>query len=349
MMADAAEEGPVGIRVADMTDWLVQHVPGLQPPIGFELLKGGRSNLTFRVQDASGRVLALRRPPLSDVLPSAHDMEREHRILDALAGTEVPVPRTLVICRDEAVTGAVFYVMEFVDGTVLRDAGQATEVLTSAARARAARTFVEGLAALHALSPSETGLGDLGPGVEYVTRQLTRWRRQLGRLGDRELPLLEELHRRLADAVPTQLETRLVHGDYRLANAIVDARGRLRAILDWELCTRGDPLADVGWLLVYWQPPSDLCLPALSMPTTAAGFPSREEVLDRYVGISGRDVSAVGFHVAFSYWKLAAILEGVRVRYRRGAYGDASPGSDLQETVDALAQAADEAARREGI
>lgn len=351
MSADDEEpEAPDGIRRRAVTRWLADNVEAVEPPFRFEQIEGGRSNLTYRVEDASGRCLALRRPPLSHVLPSAHDMQREHRILAALAGTAVPTPQVLGICHDEDVTGAVFYVMEFVEGIVLRDVTDVEAALPPGARDRTARGFVEGLVGLHAVRQDQVGLSDLGPGTGYIRRQLDRWHEQLRRLDDRDVPLLNELHERLVGRIPPQQETTLVHGDYRLANAVIGPDGHLRAVLDWELCTLGDPLADVAWLLVYWEPPREgLQLPALSMPTTAPGFVPRDDLVEHYAKLSGRDLSALGFHVAFGYWKLAAILEGVRIRYRDGAYGERAAGADLGETVDALARAADEAAQREGI
>ena len=306
-----------------MTAWFQAEVPDARPPLRFERLPGGRSNLTYRVRDAAGGDFVLRRPPLHGVLQSAHDMAREHRIIAALAGTDVPVPAALGLCEDPAVTGAPFYVMAYVDGAVPRDEATVTAAFDEQARAAAADSLVDALVALHGVDPDAVGLGQLGRREGYLERQLRRWKRQLEQSRTRELPVLDEVHRRLEAAVPAQVgPARVVHGDYRLDNVILSPAGRVLAVLDWELCTLGDPLADVGLLLVYWAEPGDTALPLGTAPTRLPGFPPRAALTAAYAARSGRAVDQLDYYMAFGYWKLAVILEGVYARYTAGAYGE---------------------------
>jgi aminoglycoside phosphotransferase (APT) family kinase protein len=323
-----------GIQADAVSAWFASNVPAARPPLSFELITGGHSNLTFVVRDAAAAAWVLRRPPLSGVLPSAHDMGREHRIISALRGTPVPVPGAVGLCQDASVTGAPFYVMEHVDGVVARD--QATVERTFEQRQRAAITasLVQVLAALHQVDPDAVGLGDLGRREAYVERQLRRWSRQWEQSKTRELPAIEEVGRRLAARVPPQQgPARIVHGDYRLDNLILSPAGAVAAVLDWELCTLGDPLADVGLLMVYWSEQGDEVRPLISSPTAVPGFPSRAQVAAAYAGASGRDLSELDFYVALGYWKLAVILEGVYARRLARAYG---PSDDTHHSFAAL-------------
>jgi aminoglycoside phosphotransferase (APT) family kinase protein len=311
-----------GIDQAGVTAWFQTQVPGVRPPLRFEQIAGGRSTLTYRVADAAGAAYVLRRPPLHGVLPSAHDMSREHRVISALAATPVPVPATFGLCQDPAVSGAPFYVMAHVDGIVPRDEATVAASLDEPARAAAADSLVDALVALHQVDPDQVGLGQLGRREGYLERQLARWKRQLEQSRTRPLPTLDEVHRRLSAAVPTQVgPARIVHGDFRLDNVILSPAGQVLAVLDWELCTLGDPLADVGLLLVYWAEPGDETLPLGTAPTVMPGFPSRAALAEAYATRSGRDLSALDYYLAFAYWKLAVILEGVVARNATGAYG----------------------------
>jgi len=315
--------GPPGIDEAGVTAWFQAEVPDARPPLRFERLPGGRSNLTYRVRDAAGGDFVLRRPPLHGVLQSAHDMAREHRIIAALAATEVPVPAALGLCEDPAVTGAPFYVMAYVDGAVPSDEATVVAAFDEQARAAAADSLVDALVALHGVDPDAVGLGQLGRREGYLERQLRRWKRQLEQSRTRELPVLDEVHRRLEAAVPAQVgPARVVHGDYRLDNVILSPAGRVLAVLDWELCTLGDPLADVGLLLVYWAEPGDTALPLGTAPTRLPGFPPQTALTAAYAARSGRAVDQLDYYMAFGYWKLAVILEGVYARYTAGAYGE---------------------------
>jgi aminoglycoside phosphotransferase (APT) family kinase protein len=337
-----------GIDQAGVTAWFRAHVPGVRPPLRFEPIAGGRSNLTFRVADAAGAGWVLRRPPLHGVLPSAHDMEREHRVIAALAGTPVPVPATFGLCQDPAVIGAPFYVMAYVEGVVPRDEASVAAALDEPARAAAAWSLVDALVALHEVDPDRVGLGRLGRREGYLERQLARWQRQLEQSRTRPLPALDEVHRRLAAAVPAQVgPARIVHGDFRLDNVVLSPAGRVLAVLDWELCTLGDPLADLGLLLVYWAEPGDRTLPLGTAPTVMAGFPDRAAVTAAYAARSGRDLSRLDYYVAFANWKLAVILEGVFARHATGAYGGGDDSwRGFAEVVLALGERAEELSRR---
>ena len=337
-----------GIDADAVTAWFVEHADRVQPPLSFELITGGHSNLTFRVGDAAGTRWVLRRPPLKQVLATAHDMGREARILTALAPTPVPVPPVVGLETDDAVNGAPFYVMEFVDGRVVRNLQEAEE-LTVEQRRRAGESIVDVLADIHAVDIDAAGLGDFAKREDYIARQLKRWYGQFEKSKTREVPVMDEVHQLLADRIPPQGPATIVHGDYRLDNCMLAADGSLAAVLDWEICTLGDPLADVGLLLVYWgDRDAEGGLSALPTPTTAEGFPSRTEVLERYAARSGRDLTHIGYYEAFGYWKLACIIEGVYARYKGGAMGsrDASSFDFFGEQVIALAEVARDAVER---
>jgi len=336
-----------GLDRESLEGWFRDHVPGAEPPLDYERIAGGRSNLTFRVTDGAGGRWILRRPPLGATLGSAHDMGREHRILTGLVATGVPAPVPVALCADEAVTGAQFYVMELVDGLVLRDEDDVAAAFDEPGRRRIGEALVDTLADLHAVDPDAAGLGELGRRDGYAERQLKRWKRQWEASKTREIGAMEETHALLSARVPPQDSTAIVHGDYRLDNVIVTPGGEIAAVLDWELCTLGDPLADVGQLVVYWAEPDDEVVPLTRSPTLAPGFPARAELVERYAQRSGRDVSQLDFFVALAYWKLAAILEGVYARYSAGAYGETSDDfRSFGTIVEQLAGAALDAARR---
>lgn len=329
---------PEGIDAAAVTTWFAERV-AVVPPLTFQLIPGGRSNLTYRVEDTTSRAWVLRRPPLGHVLATAHDMGREHRIISALAPTDVPVAPVVGFCDDVTVNGAPFYVMEFVEGAILRDRAAASTVPVEVRR-RAGVEIPEVLACIHAIDPDTVGLGDLGRKAGYVERQLRRWHRQWGESKTRELPVVDEVHTALCEQIPTQGAATIVHGDYRLDNCLVAPDGTIAAVLDWELCTLGDPLADVGLLLVYWAEPGDQVAALGDSATLLDGFPSRAALVERYATASGRDVGQLDYYRAFGYWKLACILEGVLARYQAGAMGAAKGFEQFGHQVEVLAHAA---------
>ena len=320
--ADVADGDLPGVDVAPVSAWLAENIDGAVAPFTFELIAGGHSNLTYGVTDAAGARYVLRRPPLGHVLPSAHDMGREHRIISALADTPVPVAPALGFTDDLSVNGAPFYVMGFVDGVVVRDRPTAEKELTPDARGLLAVSVVDTMAAIHAVDLDDVGLADLGRHESYIARQLKRWYGQWSSSKTRELPAVDQVHDALQARIPEQGPATIVHGDYRLDNCMVGSEGSVRAVFDWEICTLGDPLADVGLLQVYWTGPNDQPSAWVSPATTAPGFPDRAALLDRYAEVSGRDLTDIDYYVAFAFWKLACILEGVYARYVGGALGD---------------------------
>lgn len=334
---------PFGIDASSVDAWLRRHVTALTPPCAFELISGGQSNLTFGGRDARGTRFVLRRPPVGAVLQSAHDMGREHRIITALGSTLVPVPATLALCGDDAVTGAPFYLMRFVEGSVVRDAPDAARLLAPPVRARVGDAMIDTLVALHGLAPADTGLGDLGRHTDYVARQLRRWSAQLEASADDDVPAVRETYERLAATIPPQERTSIVHGDFRMDNLVLSATGEVAAVLDWELCTLGEPLADLGMLLVNWVSPGEPTGHLLSgTPTAAGGFADRAAMVQRYARGTGCDSSQVAYFVAFSLWKLACIAAGISARRTAGGMGDVGgPGrEEMRAKIRGLAQAA---------
>ncbi|MDA2984081.1 MAG: phosphotransferase family protein [Actinomycetota bacterium] len=333
--ASSERASPGGLDVERIGSWLEQHC-GLRPPVHVEVIAGGRSNLTSVVTDAEGRRVVVRRPPLSGVLASAHDVVREGRIMAALCASAVPVPEVLGVEDDAAFTGAPFVVTAHVDGVVVRDRTVASQ-LSVPQRAALGRTVVDALAAIHEVDVDVVGLGDLARRDGYFARQVARWSAQLDAGSDRPLPALAELGRALAAAVPEQDGLALVHGDFRLDNLIVDlapagaapAGAQVRAVLDWELATLGDPLADVGTLLAYWGVPArdgqmaSVLVPDL--PTALEGFSGPGELVALYAAARGLDAAELAErlrpYLAFAWFRIACILEGVRVRTVTGAYG----------------------------
>ncbi len=350
-MADeaTAQDGnvaaPDGIDQKPLEAWFGENVPGVYFPLQFERIAGGHSNLTYRVTDAAGKKWALRRPPLGKRLGSAHDMGREHKVVSALGQTEVPVAPVVGLCEDESVNGAPFYVMEFVEGPILRGLMEAEIFPDEGDRRAIGERVADTLVQIHAVDPDAAGLGDLGKKEDYVARQLHRWKGQWEKSKTRALEPIDRVHEALSARIPEQGPATIVHGDYRLDNMILTDSGEVAAVVDWELCTLGDPLADVGLLMVYWPERGEDSL-ALGMPANLApGFPTREELTSRYAERSGRDLSELDFFVALGYWKLAIILEGVYARYTAGGYGKVNEG--VEAFARLVERLADEAERVE--
>lgn len=332
-----------GIDSARVTAWFADHVPGATAPLRWERVPGGHSCLTFVVTDSAGRRFVLRRPPLHGVLHSAHDVAREHRIMSALAPTGVPVPEMLGLCEDVDVNGAPFFVMGHVEGVVLHDPASVPASLPDhGARRHAGEAMVDVLVALHEVLPEEVGLGDLSRSSGYLERQLRRWSAQWQASKTRELAGMEELHAWLIAHRPEDPPARIVHGDFRLGNALLGPDGDVRAMLDWELCSLGDPLADISYL-VRWSPgPGDPPGGATEPQTLAGGFLSRDEIVARYQESSGRSLGDLDYWLAFNAWRSAAIAEGVHRRYLDGAMGE------TPEDLDRYARGV-EAAMEDGL
>jgi len=286
---------------------------------GVQLISGGRSNLTYRLDFDAGQIV-LRRPPLGHVLPTAHDMSREYRVLSGLAGTAVPVPQPLANCQDPEVIGAPFYLMRYVDGLVLRTKEDG-ELLTPAQATELSELLAQMLATIHGVDLAAAGLETFGRPEGYLARQLSRWQRQWELSNSREVPGYDELVARLATGLPDPAlaEGTLVHGDFRLDNTLVQltAPARIAAVVDWEMSTLGDPLADLGLTLSYWADAGE-AFPDLNVGATITalpGFFTRSQFAARYAELTGRDVSAIGYYIAFGYFKLAVVLEGIHARY----------------------------------
>jgi aminoglycoside phosphotransferase (APT) family kinase protein len=284
-------------------------------PLSGELVAGGRSNLTYLVCDER-RSWIVRRPPLGHVLATAHDMAREYRVMTALADTDVPVPQTYSLCEDESVIGAPFYVMQNVVGDVYRTAATAAELGLPRLTA-AAGELGRVLARLHSTEPAAVGLADFGRPEGYLARQLARWSKQLAASRSRELPGIDELRDRLADELPTSPRAAIVHGDYRLDNVIFGRDDRIAAVVDWEMATLGDPLTDIGALLLYWE----MLVSGQGMfgaVPPGAEFPRREVLLEQYAAAGGAELDQLRWYVAFATFKLAVISEGIHYRFRAG-------------------------------
>ena len=310
---------PEGVDLERLRAFFAEHVAAASDlPLTATLIAGGRSNLTYSLTDGT-HTWVLRRPPLGHVLPTAHDMVREYKVLTALAGTNVPVPRTFALCEDTEVNGATFYVMEQVDGIIYRD-GAALASLDPTDARRCSEALVDVLAEIHSVDYEAVGLGDFGHPDGFLERQVRRWGEQWERSKTRELPGVDELARRLRAALPTSGPPTIVHGDYRLDNTMMDPDdpGEIIAVLDWEMSTLGDPLADVGLFLLYWGQADAQIIATGAAIDSQPGFLSRDEIVERYATVSGRSVDALDWYVAFASYKLAIIVEGINARFQMG-------------------------------
>jgi len=285
-------------------------------PLTGQLVEGGKSNLTYCITDGE-HMWALRRPPLGHVLPTAHDMAREYRLLSALAPTDVPVPEPVLLCDDPDVIGTTFYLMAWVDGTVYRTLAE-TATLSGDEAADLADQMMAVLARLHSLDPADVGLDDFGRPAGFLERQVRRWGKQLAASRSRPLPGIDELHDRLARSVPESPEPAIVHGDYRLDNTIIGADGSIAAVVDWEMTTVGDPLTDLGLLDVYWDGLAAMSSSVSSAVGPASPFPRFAALIEAYQKRRAVDLSALPWYVALGYFKLAVINEGIHVRYTQG-------------------------------
>jgi aminoglycoside phosphotransferase (APT) family kinase protein len=330
-----------GLGLAAFGAYFADACPGaVRGQLRARVIAGGKSNLTYEVTDGRSRWV-VRRPPLGHVLATAHDMAREYRVISALAGTGVPVPATYLLCEDAKVIGAPFYVMEKVEGATYRTAAEMDRLGAERTRVISTR-MVDTLAALHAVDPAAVGLADFGRPQGFLGRQVRRWKQQLDASRSRDLPGIDELHAALAANTPAESASEgpsaVVHGDYRLDNLLVDDDDRVAAVLDWEMATLGDPLADVALLLVY-QRLSELGVgDAVADSQAAPGFLSGEEILARYAAAGGRELADLGFHLGLAYFKLAVILEGIHYRYTRGqtvGEGFATIGAVVEPLVQA--------------
>ncbi|QYB00269.1 phosphotransferase family protein (plasmid) [Rhodococcus sp. USK10] len=300
-----------------LTAWLRVHAGWEGDDCTLSLITGGRSNLTYELRNDNGMRMVLRMPPKGDGEGRGRALEREFSTLRAVADSNLPVPDAIALCTDPSVVGAPFYVSSFVDGFVAASPEDGAK-LAPEGRAAASRDVVDRLAELHGLDPAKLGLAGLGPGKGYLGRQLDRWVERVRAADPVNAPAIAETQRLLAAAVPEESGTSLIHGDYKFANVMLDpTTGAVRAILDWELATVGDPLSDLANLLVMWPDPGEDT--RIESPTSTSGFLTRADVVERYAEASGRDLTHLGWYQAFAEWKLACLLVGVVHRYRSGA------------------------------
>ncbi len=310
-----------GIDAAPVSEWLHTHVAGATSPFTFAPIPGGHSNLAFAITSATGNRYVLRRPPLRDAVAKEHDLSREYRIISGLGDSAVPVATARGYCADPLVNGAPFYVLDHVEGQVIRDKATAKKLLSEPGRRRASESFIDTMVAIHAVDLAAAGLDDLGPRDDYIARQIRRWYRGWNAQKTRELPAIDQVRDALMSQIPLQGPATLVHSDLRLDNCLVNRRGDITAVLDWEICTVGDPLADLGLLMLFWSGPGEEPTAWSATSTGVRGFLRRDDLVRRYAEETGRDISRLDYYVAFAYWKHACILEGVYARYVSGALG----------------------------
>jgi len=339
---------PPGLRLASLSNWMQDNVAGFDASAALQatLLAGGRSNISYQLTDASGSSWVLRRPPLGHIMPSAHDMGREFRVLSGLNKVAFPTPTTRGYCEDESVIGAKFMMMDFIDGRVIESA-QTASSLSETQAGEISQELVDTLARLHAVDPAAAGLDQLGKPAGYLQRQVKRWGEQWQITKTRELPEIETLHAWLETAitkVPESLPTSIVHGDYRIDNVILGRdKSEIVSVLDWEMSTLGDPISDLAISLVYWSQATDTLrkkIPVAEDVTSGLGFWSRQQVLDRYVSQTGLDISHLDECVALACFKLAVIMESIHHRNLSGQQLGAAAGaqSTMGEATVALTE-----------
>ena len=326
------EQQAEGYDIPRVESWIEQNITALTPPFTWTRLEGGHSNLTYQLDDAKGKQAVIRRPPQGVLLPKAHDMSREWALISSLGPTPVPVPEAMGFCEDPEVTGAWFYVMGCIHGHPLYNGEQSREWISEENRGAMSQSFVDVLAALHSLDPDELGLGDLGKKDSYVGRQLKTWYRSWNasiegaQLDD---PRAHELQQYFLDNLPDQGPARVVHGDYGCHNCLFGADGKIAAVVDWEISTLGDPLADLAYALNQWSEVDDELLRGADPVTAMPGFWTRDELCARYADQTGRDLSNLNYYIGFNRWKTAAIVHGVYSRYMEGK--KSSDGIDLDD------------------
>jgi len=339
---------PEGVDLERLQPWFAAHVDGADDaPLSAELIAGGRSNLTYAISDGAHEWV-LRRPPLGHVVATAHDMGREYRVIAGLSDTDVPVPRVFAFCDDDDVTGAPFYVMERVDGRILRAPEDMRAITPDDAR-RCSNELIDVLARLHSVDYEAVGLGDFGRPDGFLARNVARWGKQWQANKTRELASIDELARRLDAALPESGPPSIVHGDYRLDNTMLDNAdaGRVVAVLDWEMSTLGDPLTDLALFLVYWGGDAGPAIASGQAISSVPGFLTRDEIVARYAEQSGRSVEHLDFYLVFAMYKLAVILEGINARFLLGktlGEGFDAMGEMVAELADTALAVADRSA-----
>ncbi len=352
-MSDQQAEGfpqAEGYDIPAVETWIKENIAALTPPFKWTRLEGGHSNLTYRLDDANGKQAVIRRPPQGELLPKAHDMSREWSLISCLGSTDVPVPEAMGFCESPAVTGAWFYVMGLVDGRPLYSAEQTIAWVPQDKREALAHSFIDVLADLHSLDPDEIGLGELGKKDNYVGRQLKTWYRSWTSSmepAQYDDPRTHQLQQYFLDHMPEQGKARVVHGDYGFHNCLIGADSTVVALVDWEISTLGDPLADLAYALNPWPDPADTTPVNQDAATVAPGFPARSELAQRYAHRTGRNLDMLDYYVGFNCWKTATIIHGVYARYRAGQKSTAGVDMHaLRERIDTALTAAEAAVSR---
>lgn len=333
-----------GYDIPAVEAWISTHVKDLETPLSWEKLAGGHSNLTYRVQDSNGRIAVIRRPPLGKLLPKAHDMGREWQIISALGPTPVPVATALGFCESPDVTGAHFYVMGHVEGLALYKNTDTESWVSSDKRHTLGESFIDVLAALHSLDPDQIGLGDLGKKENYIGRQLKTWYRSWtssAKAAEYDDPRVHEMQEFLGANIPDQGPARVVHGDYGLHNCMFGKDAKVAAVLDWEISTLGDPLADLAYALNQWILPGDVNPVKADAASVVPGMLTREELAKRYADATGRDLSNLDFYIGFNWLKSAMIIHGVYARYKEGQ--KSTQGVDMVDLRDRVTRNINEA------
>jgi aminoglycoside phosphotransferase (APT) family kinase protein len=317
--------------------WLQANVPGFEPPFGLTKFPSGQSNPTYKIGATSGDYV-LRRKPFGQLLPSAHAVDREYRLLSTLHPLGFPVPRPLAICGDADVIGAIFYVMELAKGRPY--ANGALPEFDPATRRRMYEQLIDTLADLHAIDPRAAELEDFGKPGNYFERQVARWTRQYRDSQTDYVPEMERLIAFLPQTLPEQSRTSIVHGDYRIDNVVFDGDGTLTAVLDWELATLGDPVADFSYLAMQWVMPADGGAGLGGLDLVALGIPSLEEITERYSERSGVPIGAkLDWYFAYNLFRLAGIVQGIKKRLIDGSASHAN-AAEIAAKVPTLARAA---------
>ncbi|MEM7321944.1 MAG: phosphotransferase family protein [Actinomycetota bacterium] len=350
MSEDGQESDTPGYERPAVEQWIAANIDGISPPLTWTKLEGGHSNLTFLIADDHGRRAVIRRPPMGELLPKAHDMKREFTIISGLGTTDVPVADALGLCEDTSVTGAVFYVMSEVGGRAMYTAEDVDAWLDMDARNAVGYSFIGNLARLHSIDPADVGLDGLAKHDGYVQRQLRTWYGswQASLEGaDYDDPRIHRLHDALLAKLPEQGPARVVHGDYGMHNCMINADGSLAAVLDWEIATLGDPLADFAYALNGWSDPDDKIRVSHEGATTAPGFARRQDLADHYADLTGCDVSNLDYYRTFNYFKTACILHGVYARYMLGM--KSTEGVDLDGLKERMIGAIDLAEAQGGL
>ncbi len=331
-----------GYKVSAVEAWIAENVPDLKPPFEWTRLEGGHSNLTYRLKDMNGKDAVIRRPPEGQLLPKAHDMSREWALISALGQTPVPVPAAYGFCESPDITGAWFYVMGWVNGKPLYTADDTNALIPEAERRNTAFSFIDVLADLHSVDPDEVGLGDLGKRDSYVARQLKTWYRSwTASVDDAQFddPRAHELQQYFLDHLPDQGPIRIVHGDYGLHNVLIGPDHSVAAVVDWEISTLGDPMADLAYAVIQFPDPAEGIDPKPDAATSVPGFPARAELAARYAAKTGRDLSRLNYYIGFNRWKGAAIIHGVYARYRAGK--KSTEGIDMDEMFERIGRSLD--------